>query len=288
MQLETSLPFDWQRLASFFSGRATPGVEVVDGDTYHRTLDTGDGHVVVSVRPGDRPEHLSISINGGTDEVKCALATQARTVFDLDAPIDEIRDVLRADRVLSGMLERNAGVRVPGAWEPFELTVRAILGQQISVKAATTLAGRIAQRYGAPLTLDRAAGGLNRLFPTAERLARARFRDIGIVRSRAQTIRDLSSAVVGGDICFTDGTTTETRQALESIRGIGSWTSQYVAMRALRDPDAFPGSDLGLVSAIAHPDRVSPKELVERANAWRPWRAYAAMLLWNSLPGSGG
>ena len=177
---------------------------------------------------------------------------------------------------------------LPGAWDGFELTVRAILGQQISVKAATTLAGRIARRYGERLAID-APVSLDRLFPTPERLSRARFDSIGLVRSRARTIRDVAGAVVKGDIQFNgDQAPAEFRRNLTSIRGIGEWTAQYVSMRALKDPDAFPDSDLGLIKAAARPERITPKALRIRAEAWRPYRAYAAMLLWSSLPGSGG
>jgi AraC family transcriptional regulator of adaptative response / DNA-3-methyladenine glycosylase II len=130
---------------------------------------------------------------------------------------------------------------------------------------------------------------LSHLFPTAERLMRARLQNIGLVRSRAETIRRVSAAVVAGDLQFDVAQDPEQFcDALKLIKGVGDWTAQYVAMRALKNPDAFPGSDLGLIKAIAYPNRVTPKELTARAEEWRPWRAYAAMLLWSSLPGSGG
>jgi AraC family transcriptional regulator of adaptative response / DNA-3-methyladenine glycosylase II len=188
-------------------------------------------------------------------------------------------------------LRRNPGVRVPGAWDGFELTVRAVLGQQVSVKAATTIAGRIADKYGEPVTLPASIeqDGLTRIFPTPERLSRARFNGIGLVRSRAETIRQVAKAVTSGQLRFDAAQNPDTFcESLTSIRGIGDWTAEYVAMRVLKNPDAFPASDLGLLSAIRHPDRVTPKELSKRAENWRPWRAYAAMLLWGSLPGSGG
>ena len=291
MELTANTPFDWPRILAFMAGRATPGVEFVSGHTYQRTLAVDGAHVTLAVQPGTDPASIQVSVTGNEGATKATVAKMAKManrVFDLEAPLEEITAVLRRDDALAAMLDRNGGVRVPGAWDPFELTIRAILGQQISVKAATTIAGRIAQRYGEPVAEAHAATGLVRLFPTADRLSRARFNDIGIVRSRAQTIRDLSAAVVRGDVDFFSGSSAAVRRQLESIKGIGQWTSQYVAMRALKDADAFPGTDLGLVSAIAHPARVTPKELIERAESWRPFRAYAAMLLWSSLPGSGG
>jgi AraC family transcriptional regulator of adaptative response / DNA-3-methyladenine glycosylase II len=180
---------------------------------------------------------------------------------------------------------------VPGAWDGFELAVRAILGQQVSVKAATTLAGRIAHRYGDPLNLPQGgnAHGLTRIFPTPQKLMRARFNDMGIVTSRIESIRRLSQAIVNGDLSFDPAQDpSEFCAALMAIRGIGPWTAQYVAMRALKNPDAFPEADLGLVKAIGYPARMTPAELLAMAENWRPWRAYAAMLLWGSLPGSGG
>jgi AraC family transcriptional regulator of adaptative response / DNA-3-methyladenine glycosylase II len=258
---------------------------------YRRSWRIGGVDCVVEVRPDATGSGLHLGILGGSEASAERLAGLARSVFDTEAPVDEIGAVLRRDTDLRRMLSLDPGVRVPGAWDGFELTIRAVLGQQISVKAATTIAGRIAHRYGERLILPSTAtpGSLNRVFPVPERLMRARFNNIGIVRRRIDTIKQVSSAVVTGELRF-DGSMSraEVRHALKSIKGIGDWTVEYVAMRALRDADAFPASDLGLLSAIAYPDRVTPKILVDRAEAWRPWRAYAAMLLWNSLPGAGG
>jgi len=212
--------------------------------------------------------------------------TRAREMFDLDAPVDEIDAVLRRDATLATLLDRAPGVRVIGAWDGFELAVRAILGQQVSVAAATTLAGRIAARYG-----EACAGGdgLNVLFPGPERLARARFNDVGLVRQRAATIRLLAAAVLRGDVDFDFAQDVDEFCArLTAIAGIGDWTAQYVAMRVLKSPDALPASDLGLRKAFGTDQPISASELTNRAEEWRPWRAYGAMLLWNSLSGSGG
>ena len=284
-------PFSWPAMVEFFLHRATPGVEQVAGSIYRRTFSFNGDHGIVEVQPHAQDGYLSLtlfSINTGAlfDTVQCA-----REVFDLDAPANEIGSALGQDEKLRVMLNQHPGIRVPGAWDGFELTVRAILGQQISVKGATTIAGRIATRYGETLNLagDDNAYGLNRIFPTPERLVRARFNNLGIIRSRAETIRSVARAVISGDIHFDSSQDPEEFcESLKSIRGIGDWTAQYVAMRALKNPDAFPGSDLGLIKAIDYPNRVTPKELEKRAEGWRPWRSYAAMLLWNSLAGSGG
>jgi AraC family transcriptional regulator of adaptative response / DNA-3-methyladenine glycosylase II len=284
-------PFDWQSLLTFFAGRATPGVENVHDDTYRRTLSIDGVHGVVEVRPDRREGYLSLTLRSVNTNTLFETVQTAREVFDLDAPVSEIVSILARDRILKKMLKRNPGVRVPGAWDGYELTIRAILGQQISVKAATTIAGRIAARYGDVLETGSAAEEfqLTRIFPTPERLSRARFNGIGVVQARAATLRRVSAAVMRGDICFDAAQDPQDFcDSLKAIKGIGEWTAQYVAMRALKNPDAFPGSDLGLISAIAHPARVTAKELLTRAEDWRPWRAYAAMLLWGSLTGSGG
>lgn len=291
VRLPYRTPFDWSSLLAFFAGRAIPGVESVDGDVYRRTVSFENDHGLIEVRPDKRDGYLSLTLNSVNTNALFETVQTAREVFDLDAPISEISETFSRDRTLRPLMRKNPGVRVPGAWDGFELTVRAILGQQISVKAATTLSGRIAARYGEPLALadDSNAHGLNRIFPTAEKLMRARFNDMGIVGSRVSTIRRVAAAVVNGDVHFDVAQDPEEFcSALTSIRGIGDWTAQYVAMRALKSPDAFPESDLGLLKAVACPDRVAPKELLAKAEDWRPWRAYAALLLWGSLAGSGG
>ena len=287
MQLACTKPFDWEKLLNFFAGRATPGVESVAANAYQRSLQVDGRHCIVEVRPDPAGDGLLVSCTAGTSDSARAVQEFARTVFDVDAPILEIHSALAKDHTLRTMLKTHPGVRVPGAWDGFELTIRAILGQQISVKAATTIAGRIAERYGEPLEINDET--LTRVFPTPLKLSRARFNKLGLVQSRIDTIRRVASATVQGDIRF-DGSQdlAELRQALLAIKGIGDWTTEYICMRAMKDADAFPGSDLGLVSAIAPPARVTPKELTLRAEQWRPWRAYAAMLLWGSLQGSGG
>lgn len=291
VRLPYRAPFDWQNMLTFFAGRATPGVEHVSKTSYKRTLCANGDHGVVEVQPDARDGYLSLTLHSVNTNSLFETVQSAREVFDLDAPVDEIGSTLGRDKALRKVLKKFPGIRVPGAWDGFELAIRAILGQQISVKAATTIAGRIANRYGEPLKLDSDPyeSGLSRIFPTPERLARARFNNLGLVTARAETIRRVAKAVLAGDVHFDNAQDPgEFCDALKSIRGIGDWTAQYVAMRVLKNPDAFPASDLGLIKAIRYPDRVTPKELETLAEDWRPWRAYAAMLLWSSLPGSGG
>ena len=281
-------PFDWRTLLAFFSARATPGVESIEGDLYRRTVTVDGQNGVIELRPDGG--NVLLALRGiGTQSI-FPVVQRCREMFDLDAPVQEIAEVLSRDPALERLIASNPGVRVPGAWDGFELAVRAVLGQQISVKAATTIAGRIANAYGEAAT-DLGGSGLARLFPLPDRLAHARFKNMGITRSRAATLRRLAQAVADGSLCFDAAQDPVAfRESLLAIPGIGEWTAQYVAMRALKNPDAFPAADLGLLRAFDHPGRprLKPAQLEEMSQAWRPWRAYAALLLWGSAPGSGG
>ena len=291
-------PFSWPAMLEFFAGRATPGVESVIGDTYRRTISLGERHGVIAVSPAGSKKlsaYLMLTIQCVDTGALFEIVQRSREMFDLDAPIGEISTTLKRDESLQGLIRKSPGMRVPGAWDGFELMIRAILGQQISVKAATTLAGRIADQYGERLSLSDESGdvGLRRIFPSADRLRHARFSNIGLVRSRAETIRRVAAAAVDGELNF--DVTQEPEdfcRSLTSIKGVGDWTAQYVAMRVLKNPDAFPSSDLGLLKAVDlignQTGRTTPAELLRRANSWRPWRAYAALLLWSSLANSGG
>ena len=288
-------PYSWPATLEFFAGRATPGVESVVGSSYRRTISVGGKHGVIAISPQTKSAYLTLTLTGVDTGALFEIVQRSREVFDLDAPIDEIATTLKGDEALRGLIGKSAGIRVPGAWDGFELAIRAILGQQISVKAATTLAGRIAEQYGEKLSLssDLTETGLSRIFPTAERLMRARFNNIGLVKSRAETIRRVAAAVVSGELNFDVVQEPEDFCAsLTAIKGVGDWTAQYVAMRVLKNPDAFPATDLGLLKALGSIEnegvQVAPAELLRRAEAWRPWRAYAALLLWGSLANSGG
>jgi AraC family transcriptional regulator of adaptative response / DNA-3-methyladenine glycosylase II len=258
-----------------------------------RTINLGEQVGAIQLRDDPGNTGLLLTVFGASTSSLFAIVQRVRSVFDLDAPVADIEAVLARDSKIGELLQARPGVRVPGAWDGFELVVRAILGQQISVKAATTLAGRIVKRYGRKVDVS-AGPGIDvpgYLFPSPQRLMRARMNDMGLVGSRAATIRRIARAVVDGDISFdASQNVAEFCESLTAIRGIGEWTAQYVAMRALKDPDAFPASDLGLLRAFDQPGqkRLRPAELKQRADAWRPWRAYAALLLWSRTPGSGG
>lgn len=295
VRLSYRQPFDWEQMLSFLRGRAIPGVESVSESRYSRTVQINDrvGFIVVGHDAAAR--NIVLTVHGIATSDLFAVVQKVREMFDLDAPVADIRKVLARDPVLKRCLKSCPGIRVPGAWDGFELTVRAILGQQISVKAATTLSGRIVERYGTPVNVASdshlAGTGLTHLFPGPDQLARAHFNKLGIVGARIETIRRVAKAKAGGELDFDaaedPGTFCET---LMSIRGIGDWTAQYVAMRALKHPDAFLPSDLGLLRAFDAPgrDRMKPKTLLIKAEEWRPWRAYAALLLWSTDPTSGG
>jgi len=290
VQLHYRKPYDWQAMLDFLAERATPGVEQVLGDAYLRTVDFDGAPAVIEVCK-DSQDSLRVALHGVPTTAIFGAVQRVRAMLDLDAPVAEIAAHLESDARLGPLLRSHPGIRVPGAWDGFELLVRAILGQQISVKGATTLAGRLARRYGTPITppgsLAHRGDGLqlSHLFPTHHKLARARFSGVGLTGARAATLRQAACAAASGQIGFDQAQQPdEFRSRLVTLPGIGDWTAQYVAMRALKDPDAFPSKDLGLTKALAG----SAGSLENRAESWRPWRAYAAVLLWSSLSGSGG
>jgi len=300
LRLSYREPLDWNAMLQFLAVRATPGVEVVTGQRYARTITVDGMPGMIEVQPANSPGFLELTIHAVATDHLFEVTQTAREALDLDAPVGEIAKFLSQDKKLATSVRWHPGIRVPGAWNGFELTVRAILGQQISVKAATTLAGRLAGRYSLPIDVrqmvpdspsflgDTACSTLSRVFPTPARLAKARFSNLGIAPSRVESIRQLAAATERGEIDFDP--TQEPKhfcQKLQTIRGIGEWTVQYVAMRVLKDPDAFLASDLGLLKAIEPGKKTTPKNLTKRAERWRPWRAYAAMHLWNSLTNSG-
>ena len=293
VQLPYRAPFDPQNLLDFFAVRAIPGVEAVANGRYLRSIVFDGEQGVIDLR--DDGNQVLLTVHGAGTRSLLPIIQRVRGIFDLDASPDDVSRVLSRDKFLKPLLKRKPGIRVPGAWDGFELTIRAVLGQQVSVAAATTFAGRLAKRYGQKL--DVTIPGISEsespslVFPQPEKLLRARLGDLGIIRSRAATIRRVAKAVVDGDVSFDPAQSVEDFcRSLVAIKGIGEWTASYVAMRAMKDPDAFPHADLGLLRAFDADDRerMKPAELRERAEAWRPWRAYAALLLWSSGANSGG
>ena len=283
-------PLAWRELLVYLAGRALPGVEsVTPGDTggYARTLSVGGRTGWVGVRRASGHDSLEVRVPATLADVIWPILGRLRALLDLDANPLHIDEHLGADPLLAASVRRHPGLRVPGAWDPLELAVRAVLGQQISVAGATTLAARLAARFGAPVATPHAA--LHHLAPTAATLAAAPLDDlaaIGLSRVKAQTLRDLAAAAARGELVFRPADRVEdVANSLRRIRGIGEWTAQYIAMRALRFPDAFPAGDLGLRKALAAPGGppVAEAALLARSQRWQPWRAYAALHLWQTL-----
>ncbi|MFP6744200.1 MAG: DNA-3-methyladenine glycosylase, partial [Alphaproteobacteria bacterium] len=276
-------PYPWPWLLSFLGARAIPGVEAVVDDCYRRSIVTIEGPAIIEVRLDPDSEALLVTSNNPLD----CMEDRLRRQFDLHADPAVIDGQLGADPLLAPLVAARPGLRVPKAWDVFELAVRAIVGQQVSVAGATTVTGRIATRFGTPLA--GADGPVNRLFPIPEQLAEADVATTGIPGKRARTINNFAAAVAKGDVVFDDFDGLEDMvENLSALPGIGPWTANYIAMRGLGLADAFPVGDLGLVRAFdARGKTLSHAELTARAEAWRPWRAYATMHLWASASAGG-
>lgn len=299
LRLHYRTPYDAGALLGFLTPRAVPGVEVVDAaqGTYRRAFrlagleSRNGGHAGPQPAQPDAAGTVSVECSGDgylaaevrhTDaRVLLDVAARLRRLFDLDA------DPLWFGGQLAGLplpatrADALSGIRVPGAWDGFELAVRAVLGQQVTVKGATTLAGRLVDALGAALPDHLRGSGLVRTFPSPGAVAGFDLRSIGVPAGRATAVRRLAEAVSAGELDLDAAADPDAAKAqLTAIPGIGSWTAEYIAMRALRDPDAFPAGDLRLRKAVACGEPVNARELRAMAEAWRPWRAYAAMLLW--------
>lgn len=275
-------PYDWGALLTFLAARAIPGVECVTGSTYHRTVAVAERRGWLSVSPvTDRPL-LAVEMATALAPALPSILMRLRNLFDLDARPDIIAGHLALAPSLAASVQLRPGLRVPGAFDSFELALRAILGQQVSVQGASTLAGRFAERFGE--SIETPIPALNRFAPTADTLAAARssmLAALGVPAARAESIRTLARAIACGAIDLELGVDpTATIERLMELPGIGPWTAEYIAMRGLRWPDAFPSGDLGLVKASG---LGSAKALEKVAERWRPWRSYAAMHLWESL-----
>jgi AraC family transcriptional regulator, regulatory protein of adaptative response / DNA-3-methyladenine glycosylase II len=275
-------PLAWNELLRFLAGRATDGVEWISGAAYHRTAAVGHHRGWLKVVPIAGRHALGVELATSLVPALPELLARLKNLFDLSARPDVIAAHLASDWRLAGALARCPGLRVPGAFEGLEMTVRAVLGQRVSVRAATTLAGRLALGLGEPVETPFPA--LNRLSPSPARLAatdESELRALGISGPRAAAIRVLAQAVEQRQLDLQPGPDPEAvAAALRGFPGVGDWTAQYVAMRALRWPDAFPASDLGLLKALGE---TSAARVRAASEAWRPWRAYAAMYLWQGL-----
>jgi AraC family transcriptional regulator of adaptative response / DNA-3-methyladenine glycosylase II len=252
-------------------------VEVVDAATYRRTIVLDGKSGVIEVSRLDTGTALGLEVRFPDPRALLTIVERVRRIFDLVADPAIIAQHLRADPLLARAIARVPGVRTPGAWDGFELSVRAILGQQVSVSAATTVAGRVAALFGSPVAGDR---GVSRLFPTPAQLVSAPIERAGVMPARAETIRALAHAVMSGAIDLSwSADSRVVVAALVALPGIGRWTAEYIAMRALGEPDAWPTGDLVLRRVAGD---LSARDLDRRADAWRPWRAYAVMLLWQT------
>jgi len=268
-------PYDWDSVLAFLGARATPGVESVDGRRYRRNFRIEGKDGLLEVSHLTSAFALDVEVRFPDPRALLSIVERVRRMFDLGAEPALIAEHLCTDPLLRPLLARHPGIRTPGAWDGFEVAVRAILGQQISVRAATTLAGRMAEMFGSPV-----ANGheLARQFPTPEELANSPLERAGVMPARAETIRSLARRVSNGTVAL--GSSLDNRATLSAIRalpGIGAWTAEYIAMRALGEPDAFPSGDL---VARRMTGVLNTRELDDRSEAWRPWRAYAVMLLW--------
>jgi AraC family transcriptional regulator, regulatory protein of adaptative response / DNA-3-methyladenine glycosylase II len=276
-------PYDWDAMLSFLSLRAIPGIELVSGNSYKRSIAFGENSGVVAVTPAGN-SRVDVSVRFPDMAALPQIIARVRRVFDLAADPDTIGAHLALDPMFAPLVAARPGLRVPGAWDGFELAVRAIFGQQITVPAATKLLGRLVQHHGVPLPpAIRDGEGPSHLFPSPACIAGVDLAPLGMPAARAMAVTSLAQAIAADPAMFSRGASLDQAIAkLRSLPGIGEWTAQYIAMRELREPDAFPADDAGLLRAMAAVDgrRLSPAELLSRAERWRPWRAYAALHLW--------
>lgn len=268
LQLAARAPFAGNAVLDWLAARLVPGVESIEQDEYRRRLAEGS----VRIRPTE--SGIRISLEGISPQDIPAQVERARKLFDLSCDPAAISDVLARDPVLARLQKAKPGLRIPGCRDPFELAVRCVLGQQVSVKAANTLMHRLVNEFGEGLGVP----------PSAD-LAGMPLERIGLPGKRAETVRALAAHAARGELDFDDPAAL--REQMLAISGIGPWTTEYVCLRAAGDPDAFPAGDLGLRKALANGAPLPERELMKRAEAWRPWRGYAAILLWQSLAAGG-
>lgn len=271
-------PFDWPAMLGFLARRTVAGVERVDGERYLRTAAIGRGRARVtgwlSIANEARKHRLAVTLSPQIESAMPEIEAQLAHVFDVACDPNEVARAL-------GALVRNPGLRVPGTFDGFEAAVRAILGQQVTVRAAHTIAGRLAAAFGTSVD---GPDGVSVAFPSAEDIARlepVRIAELGVVMQRARAIVALAQALTEGRLVLTPGARADASiETLQKIPGIGPWTAQYIAMRALRWADAFPHTDYGVRKALGD---CSAAAALRQAERWRPWRAYAVVHLWKSL-----
>jgi AraC family transcriptional regulator of adaptative response / DNA-3-methyladenine glycosylase II len=279
-------PYDWTQVLAHLRARAVEGVECVDGATYRRTVrqDGATGTIEVAHLPERRS--LSARVRFPSVRSLTGIVARIRRVFDLGADVTTIGAHLAVDPLLGPLVAQRPGVRVPGGWDGFETAVRAVLGQQVSVKAARGLVGQLAALCGTRMLRDQSDDpSLMLAFPDAAQVASADLRPLRVPRARRQALTELARAAAADPHLFDPQDTVElTVTKLRAIPGIGEWTAQYIALRAAREPDAFPAGDAGLLRSATRlaGAAVSAAELARRAERWRPWRGYAAQHLWSA------
>jgi len=277
-------PLDWRTMLKFFARRAIPGIEDVTDDTYRRSFTLADKAGYFALKFSSKEHAALLTVHYPDSSQLLNIVERVRNLFDFKADSTWIDNELAADPQLAPIVAANPGLRVPGCWDGLEIAVRAIVGQQVSVKAAATLMRRLVARVGVdyPAAASQTSGVVSKLFPDAVHLLAADLSGLGITGQRIQAIHALAQAVVEERLRF-DGsqTTEEFCQEICRIKGIGDWTAHYIALRVLRDPDAFPHGDLILQRALApEGETLTARKLLQLAESWRPWRAYAVMLLW--------
>jgi len=283
LRLSYRPPLDFAQMLAFMAKRAIPGIERVSADSYERVFGPIERSGWIRVQAAAHKPELLLEIGNADPRAIPDIVRRVRRMFDLDADLAPVHALFAQDPVLRRAIAMHPGLRVPCAWDGFELAIRAILGQQISVAGATTLARRLVDAWGAHRG-DDAPAGLDRAFPSPAALREASLEGIGLPRTRAATVRALAAAVAEGTLSFESGQSLSAFVArATALPGIGAWTAHYIAMRGLALPDAFPAGDLVLQQRLAAPlgKRLSERETEARSQAWRPWRAYAVLQLWH-------
>ncbi|KOY03477.1 DNA-3-methyladenine glycosylase family protein [Pseudomonas nunensis] len=274
-------PYDWAAMLNFLSARAIAGMETVVDGVYSRSIGLNGVHGTFSITPAG-VDALEVTLDFPDPAAVPEIVARFRRMFDLDADLPLIHRHLAADPMMARLIAERPGLRVPGAWDGLELAIRAVLGQQITVGAAIKLAGKLVAQYGEPLRSP--LSGLTHVFPGAAVLAAADLATLGMPKSRGRTLSGVAQALLDDPLLFEPGREGGVARLL-ALHGIGDWTAQYIALRQLREGDAFPSGDVGLINALAalEGEPVTARELLQRAEAWRPFRGYAAQLLWTSL-----
>ena len=276
-------PWQWQQFHAHFALRALVGVESLQPHSYARSVNLAGQHGWFRVQALADQHMLQLHFSESLQPCLTMLIARVRKMFDLDCQPQQISAHFADDAQLSPLVARNPGLRLPTAFEPFEQAVRAIVGQQVTVKAAVTITGRLVTRLGETLQFPDASD-LNRLFPSPSAIADANLEGIGMPGKRVQTLQNFAAQVASGNLRFDlqDGYSAFVER-LCALPGIGPWTAEYIALRAFGEVDAFPASDLGLLKApVWGADGIDAKQLKARSEAWRPWRAYAAAHLWHN------